>query len=222
MSKVLIIAPHPDDETLGCGGTILKHSKMKDSLDWCIVTFGNKGMGHGKVHMNKWNKIVNNVKKELGINKMYKLSYPTGELDQIPMRDIIDSLKKVIIKSKPDIIYVNYSQDVHTDHEITFKALMSAAKNFNFPFIKQILMYETPSETEYVVNTANNSFAPNHFVDITNFIDLKIKIFYMYKSEVMKKNLPRTKEYIKSLAGYRGARIGKKFAEAFVILFSIS
>ena len=119
-----------------------------------------------------------------------------------------------------EIIYVNFSNDIHSDHKIVFQALISSSKNFHFPFIKKILMYETPSETDYSCD--NTVFSPNHFVDITDHIDTKLKIFSHYKSEIMKKNFPRSKKYIKALAQIRGGRVGVQFAEAFEVELSIT
>tara|TARA_Y100000741_G_scaffold286805_1_gene226704 strand:- start:86 stop:385 length:300 start_codon:yes stop_codon:yes gene_type:complete len=98
---------------------------------------------------------------------------------------------------------------------------MSAVKNFNFPNVKKILLYETPSETEFAINKENITFVPNYFVDISNFLDKKLSIFSIYKSEVMKNNFPRSIKNIQALAKYRGGRIGKKYAEAFMLVFSI-
>lgn len=221
MKKILVIAPHPDDETLGCGGTLLKHQSKKDKISWCIVTFGNKDMGHDNAHMKKWDKIVNEVKKKYKMTDVFKLGYPTGALDQVPFHSLIDSIKKVIKKVKPDIIYINFSHDIHTDHQIIFQSFMSAVKNFNFPNVKKILLYETPSETEFAINKENITFVPNYFVDISKFLDKKLSIFSIYKSEVMKNNFPRSIKNIQALAKYRGGRIGKKYAEAFMLVFSI-
>lgn len=219
MSNVLVIAPHPDDETLGCGGTILKHRNAKDNVFWCIATFGNKEMGHDQSHFSNWQSIVNHVKKEFGIHKLFNLGLPTGDLDQVPLRNIIESFYDVIQEVKPEIIYVNFSNDVHSDHKIVFQALTSASKNFHFPFIKKILMYETPSETDY--SYENKVFSPNYFVDITEHMDKKLEIFSLYKSEIMKDNFPRSTKSIKALAQFRGCRIGVQFAEAFEVVLTI-
>lgn len=220
MKRILVIAPHPDDETLGCGGTILKHIKRGDKVSWCIVTLGNKNMGHDTKHMKDWNNIIEKVQKKYKFSNVYKLKLPTGEIDRIPLFKLINLLKKVIKTEKPDIIYTNFSHDIHSDHQIIYNATVSAVKNFNFPNIKKILMYETISETEYATNVENISFNPNYFIDITPFIEKKINIFKIYKTEVMKENYPRSLSNIKALAKYRGGRIGKKYAEAFMLVFA--
>ena len=142
---------------------------------------------------------------------------------QVPLYFSIVSpkIKSVIKKTNPDTVYVNFSHDIHSDHQITFNAVMSAVKNFNFPNIKKILMYETISETEFAANLENKSFNPNYFIDISPHLEKKLSIFKKYKTEIMKENLPRSISNIKALAKFRGGRIGKKYAEAFVLILGI-
>ena len=218
MKKVLIFAPHPDDETLGCGGTILKHIKSKDEVYWCIATLGNKKMGHDSAHFKKRKKIIKDVSKKYGFKKTYSIGFPTGELDKVGYMKVIESFTKVIKKVNPDYVYDNYSHDVHTDHDVTFRGVISSTKNFNFPNIKKIFCYETVSETEFLYS--NTPFNPNFFNDISEHIEEKIEIFSLYKTEVMKQNLPRSIANIKNIAKYRGSRIGKSYAEAFMLIFS--
>lgn len=221
MKKVLVIAPHPDDETLGCGGTILKHRKNKDEVNWCIITLGNKDMGHDENHMNLWKNIILKTQKQFGIKRVFKLGYPTGGLDQVPLFKLVNSIKNVIKKTNPETVYINFSHDIHSDHQIVFNAVMSSVKSFNFPKIKRILMYETISETEFAANLENKSFNPNYFIDISPYLEKKLSIFKNYKTEIMKENLPRSISNIKALAKFRGSRIGKKYAEAFVLVLGI-
>jgi LmbE family N-acetylglucosaminyl deacetylase len=177
----------------------------------------------------EWNKdIVKKRQKEIkkveemyDFEKTFKLDYPTAKLDTIPMQEIIESISKVILEIKPEIIYLPNRSDVHTDHQITFKAAYSCTKNFRYPFIKRILMYETLSETEFAPSLPENTFIPNVFVDITNYFKKKLEIFKIYKSEVMKEPYPRSIEIIESLAKVRGSRISKKYAEAFSILLDV-
>ena len=109
--------------------------------------------------------------------------------------------------------------DVHSDHRIAFQAIYSCTKSFRKPFIERILMYETLSETEFVPALSENVFIPNVFVDISNYMDKKLEIMQIYKSEIMEGNLPRSLNAIKMLAAFRGSRIGTDYAEAFMLLF---
>ena len=139
--KILVISPHPDDETLGCGGTILKHKDMGDKIYWLIITNIVVKNGWDKDIVEKRQKEIETVAKMYDFEKTFKLDYPTAKLDTIPMQEIIESISKVIFEIKPEVIYLPNRSDVHTDHQITFKAAYSCTKNFRYPFIKKILMY---------------------------------------------------------------------------------
>ncbi len=219
--KILAISPHPDDETLGCGGTILKDKDMGDKIYWLIITNIDMKNGWDKDIIEKRQKEIETVAEMYGFEKTFKLDYPAAKLDAIPIQEIIESISKVIFEIKPEIIYLPNRSDVHTDHQITFKATYSCTKNFRYPFIKKILMYETLSETEFAPALPENTLIPNVFVDITNYFEKKIEIFKIYKSELMKEPLPRSLEVVEALAKYRGSRIGEKYAEAFVLLKEI-
>ena len=217
--KVLVFAPHPDDETLGCGGTLLKHLSNKDQIYWCMMTYGNSKMGHDKKHFKKWDSIIESINKEYQSTKFFNLKFPSGELDNVGNMEIITKIKKVINEVRPQLVYLNHCGDVHTDHRYTFDCVMSSVKNFNFPFIDKIMTYETISETDFSPVSLNQTFKPNIFVDISDFFDQKIKIMKNYKSEVMQEPLPRSIRSIEALAVLRGSRIGVNYAEAFQLEF---
>ena len=219
--KILVISPHPDDETLGCGGTILKHKDTGDKIYWLIITNIDMKNGWDKDIIEKRQKEIETVAEMYGFEKTFKLDYPAAKLDTIPMQEIIESVSKVIFEIKPEIIYLPNRSDVHTDHQITFKVAYSCTKNFRYPFIKKILMYETLSETEFTPSLPENIFIPNVFVDITKYFEGKLEIFKIYKSEVMKEPLPRSLKVIEAFDKCRGSRIGKKYAEAFILLEEI-
>lgn len=219
--KILVISPHPDDETLGCGGTILKHKDIGDKIYWLIITNIDVKNGWDKNAVKKRQKEIEIVAEMYGFEKTFKLDYPTAKLDTIPIQKIIESISKVIFEIKPEIIYLPNRSDVHTDHRIAFKTAYSCIKNFRYPFIKKILMYETLSETEFTPALPENIFIPNVFVDITKYFDKKLEIFKIYKSEVMEEPLPRSLEVIEAFNKCRGSQIGKKYAEAFVLLKEI-
>ncbi|GAH39945.1 unnamed protein product, partial [marine sediment metagenome] len=156
--KILVISPHPDDETLGCGGTILKHKDIGDKIYWLIITNISVKNEWDRDIVEKRQKEIETTAEMYGFEKTFKLDYPTEKLDTIPIQEIIKSISKVILEVKPEIIYLPNRSDVHTDHHITFKAVYSCTKNFRYPFIKKILMYETLSETEFSPALPENAF----------------------------------------------------------------
>jgi N-acetylglucosamine malate deacetylase 1 len=219
MMKILIFSPHPDDETLGCGGTLLKHLSDGDEIFWCLMTYGNAKMGHDEKHYSKWDNILDRVNKEYKVKQFINLRYPSGALDTIGYMELISKTKRVIDTVRPDIIYVNHFSDIHTDHRYTYDIVMSSSKNFNCPFIKKIITYETISETDFSPVSDNRAFTPNIFVDISDYMTHKLKIMKLYESEIMKEPMPRSLRSIKALASYRGSRIGAKYGEAFQLVF---
>ena len=135
--KILVISPHPDDETLGCGGTILKHKDIGDKIYWLIISNVNVKDEWNKDIVKKRQKEIKKVEEMYDFEKTFKLDYPTAKLDTITMQEIIESISKVIFEIKPEIIYLPNRSDVHTDHQITFKVAYSCTKNFRYPFIRE-------------------------------------------------------------------------------------
>jgi LmbE family N-acetylglucosaminyl deacetylase len=213
--NVIIIASHPDDETLGCGGTILKHKKNGDSVTCVFVTNIFEEQGFSKEQISERQVEIEEVWKFYNFNKIYKLDYPTTTLESNTLSKLINDFSKIFNEIKPEIIYLPNSSDIHSDHRIVFEAAMSCTKTFRNPFIKRILMYETISETEFAFE---NPFSPNYFVDITEFLEKKLEIMQIYKSEVQKQPMPRSLENLKALAIFRGSTINKIFAEAFKLI----
>lgn len=219
--RILTVAVHPDDETLGCGATLLKHKYEGDEIYWLIITNISEKHGYNPDHVRKRQNQIGRVGKLYDFDKVYKLDFPTTGLDQIPMVELVTRISIVISEIKPEIIYVPFHSDVHTDHQITFKAMMSCTKNFKHPFIKKIMMCETLSETEFAPPFQGSTFIPNIFIDSTEFHQKRLEIMKIYDDEIMELPLPRSMETIENLARYRGSRIGVKYAEAFMLIEEI-
>ncbi|WP_440681199.1 PIG-L deacetylase family protein [Candidatus Pelagibacter sp. HIMB1623] len=216
-NKILVVAVHPDDETLGCGGTLLKHKANNDKIHWLICTNINKNHKYYK----KRQKEINKVSKLFNFESVHNLQLETTKIDKYNISEIIEKISKVINKIKPNIIYLPFKEDVHTDHKKIFEASYSCTKSFRYPFIKKIYMMETLSETEFAPSTKKDSFIPNTFVDINKYIEKKIQIMKVFKSEIGKHPFPRSVRSIKALASFRGSTSGCKFAESFILLKEI-
>ena len=218
MKKILVVSPHPDDETLGCGGTLLKLKKQNYKIDWLIITSMSEDLFNSKSRL-KRNNEIKKVKKMYNFNNIFNLNFPTMKLDQIPLREIIGKVSKVIKISRPNTIFTNFYGDVHSDHKIVFDVISSCTKNFRCPYVSKIFLYETLSETGYFLGNKNKVFIPNYFSDITKLMTKKIKIMNIYSSELMKGYMPRSIRGIKTLAEYRGLFINVKYAEAFMLVY---
>ena len=221
MKKILFVSVHPDDETLGCGGTILKHKDIGDEIYWLIITNISEKEGWNPEKVAGRQREIAEVAKVYGFEKIFKLDFPTTKLDEVPMSELIGKISQVINEVEPHTIYMQNRSDVHTDHQISFKAVWSCTKNFRYPFIKRILMYETLSETEYAPALMENVFTPNVFVDISVYFEKKIEIMKIFETEIMEEYLPRSISSIETIARFRGSRINVKYAEAFSILLDI-
>ena len=214
--KVLFIAAHPDDETLGCGGSILKHKALGDEIYWLIVTAMFKSDICSNKRRQSREKEINAVARAYNFSDIFKLELPSTRLDRIPITRIIENIANIIKSTKAEIIYLPHLGDLHTDHQITHKAVIASIKSFRAPSVKKALAYETVSETEFSLPDKKNAFVPNIFVDITPFIDKKIKIMKLYKGEIKPFPFPRSEKNLRALATFRGARMGVRYAEAFM------
>ncbi len=221
MKRVLVIAVHPDDETLGCGGTLLKHKFQGDELFWLIATDAVKEYGVDSSVIKQCNKEINLVSKAYGFKGVYELHLPVKRVDTVPIVELVEKITAVIKRVKPDTIYLPFHGDAHSDHRYLFLAACGCVKTFRHPFIKTVLMMETISETEFAPALKENAFIPNYFVDITRYFNGKLKIMSIYKKEMQKHPFPRSKENIKALATLRGATASCKFAESFMLLKGI-
>lgn len=217
MKNVLVVAVHPDDETLGCGGTLLKHKANGDAIHWLICTETNKENDFYKTR----SKEISTVSKLYDFDSVHFLGLRTMQVDEYFMSDLVQKLSGVINKIKPDVIYLPFKGDVHSDHRKIFEVAYSCTKSFRYPFIKKILMIETLSETEFAPSTKEDAFIPNVYVDISEYFDKKLEIINVYKSELAEHPFPRSLKNLSALATLRGATAGCEYAESFVLLKEI-
>lgn len=213
MNNVLFISPHLDDETFGCGGTIISHKQKKDNIYWINVTLP-ADINKKKRRINEYHQII----ELYGFNNSFLLEYNSTELEG-KFKELINSFTDLFNEIHPNIIYLPNRSDIHSDHKQIFNAAYSCTKNFRFPFINRILMYEVLSETDYSTGLINNSFHPNVFIDITEYFEKKKEALSIYIKELMEENFPRSINTVEALARYRGSRIGVKYAESFMMLF---
>lgn len=210
--KVLIIAPHPDDEVLGCGGTIAKYAARGDSVSVCYVTsayppeWSEEYLRKKEIEIQRSNDI-------LGISKRFDLRYPTVKLDTIPQKDINASLQEVVIEVLPECVFIPHRGDLNMDHRIVHDASLVALRPVNH-CCSRILSYETLSETEWGPKTA--SFEPRYYVDVSDTITTKIEAMEAFTTEIKEMPHPRSREGILALAQKRGSEILVEAAEAFM------
>jgi LmbE family N-acetylglucosaminyl deacetylase len=215
--NVLIIAPHPDDETLGCGGTILKHSANGDKVTWLIVSSA-KGVRRFAAAQVQQRRQINRVGERLGFHAVRSLDLPTTKLSQYSETRMIDAISGVMDSSKPDVVYIPHDGDAHSDHRAVAHASAACLKSFRRPSVKRILSYETPSETDQALLSGLPTFSPNVFIDISEHLEGKIEALKLYESELQRFPFPRSEENVRAWAKSRGAQAGFEAAEAFCLL----
>lgn len=216
--KILIIVAHPDDEVLGCFGTVARLIKEGYEAYTLILGEGKTSRYEKRITENRKDEIqllnteiikANNI---IGIKKVFIESFPDNRFDSVDLLDIIKVISKVKDEVKPDIIFTHYECDLNIDHQITYKAVITATRPMKDECVKEIYSFEILSSTEWNYPL---SFSPDVFFDINDTWDLKISAMKEYKSELCNYPHPRSIEGIELNAKYQGMRIGKNYAEAF-------
>ena len=217
--KTLVVAPHPDDETLGCGGTLLRRKAEGGTIGWLLMTELSKNWGWSDQRISQRADEIDQVRKILGIREehVYQLGFPTTRLDTIPMADLVTSISEAFKSFEPEELFLPHSGDIHSDHRITFEAASACSKWFRYPSLKRILTYETLSETDFGL-VSSQVFRPNIFINIEPYFSDKLKLLDIYSSELAEFPFPRSHEAITALAKFRGASSGFKESEAFELL----
>ena len=218
MNKILVIAPHPDDETLGCGGTLLKHFKQGDKTNWLICTEAHIELGWTQEEIKLRESEIDVVSEKYCFNSVKNLKIPAAKVDTFPMSKLINKIGDFVKILAPDIVYLPNLYDAHSDHYFIAKASHSMIKWFRYPSIKKVLVYETISETNFNFSSKAD-FQPNVFNNISDYIDEKINIMKIYNSEFKDHPFPRSEQAIRSLAILRGSQSGYSFAEAFTLIY---
>lgn len=218
---VLVVAAHPDDEVLGCGGTIARHLTEGDSVHIVFMADGvsSRGISPNSPEHQERNHAAYQASQRLGITTpLTFLGFPDNRMDTIALLDITQALEKVIKTIQPEIIYTHHFGDLNIDHQITHKAVMTACRPQGDYSVKTILCFEIPSSTEWQTPNSGQAFEPNWFVNISDTLEVKMKALQAYHEEMREWPHPRSYENIEMSAKIRGAVVGKKAAEGFMLM----
>jgi N-acetylglucosamine malate deacetylase 1 len=221
LNIVLVVAPHPDDETLGCGGTLLRHVAEGDSVHWLIMSTIEGCPSFNSQRIESRSREIAQVSEIYGFQSYHQTDLITTQLDVYPKADLVDAVSKVMSEIQPDTVYMPFRNDVHSDHGAVVDAVVACTKSFRYPHVRRVRVYETLSETEFSLRPNDNCFNPNLWVDIGDYLEKKIEIMKMYDGEIGEHPFPRSARNIRALATYRGAVAGVSAAEAFVSLKEI-
>ena len=219
---VLVVATHLDDETLGCGGTLLRHKARGDEIHWMVVTEPTLALGYDARRLGEWQTQLERVGEMYGFSSIHRLGFPAADVDRVSARELISAISSVLEPIKPSILYLPFAYDVHNDHRSVFSAAYSSAKNFRAPYVRRILMMEVVSETDFGIPSFGTNFVPNVFIDVSQYFDTKLKILSVFHDQLAAHPFPRSLEHVDALALHRGAAAGCHRAEAFVLIKEIS
>ena len=224
MNKILIISAHPDDEVLGCGGTVARLNKEGHTIYTLILGEGITSRDDLR-DIKKREKNILELKGEakkanaiLGVKEVFFHNFPDNRFDTVPFLDIVKVIEKIKNNIKPEIIFTHYEKDLNIDHQITYKAVITATRPTKEETVKEIYSFEIPSSTEWSYPL---SFSPNVFYDISETIDVKLRALEECKTELREYPHPRSLGGIELVAKTWGMKIGLNYAEVFKMIRSV-
>lgn len=217
--KILVVSPHPDDETLGAGGTLIKMKKEGHRIYWLNVTDMRAEYGWDEKLVAHRQEQIHAVRDFYGFDGFYNLSLAPAGLSGMDEGELIGALRRVFGEIMPEWIIIPGQYDAHSDHHAVYNCCMACAKTFRAPYIRRVTTMEIISETDY--GFQKEKFEPNLFVDITNEMEDKLRAMKLYDTEIESVPFPRSLENIRALAAVRGASAVRRYAEAFCIVKQI-
>ena len=215
--KIIVVAAHPDDEVLGCAGTIAKHVAQGDTVHSVFMSDGViSRLDSSKIKLKRRLKASQSVQSLLGISSTHYLNFPDNSMDSVSLLEIVQKLEPIINKIKPSVIYTHSYGDLNIDHQLTHAAVMTACRPVPDSTIREIYGFEVISSTEWTA-PQQSRFVPTFFVNITKFLPTKIKALKLYKEEMRPSPHSRSVKHAKVLAQHRGYTVGVNMAEAFEV-----
>lgn len=215
---VLVVAAHTDDEALGCGGTIAKHVAQGDTVYAVFLADGVTSRPDASdEELEIRNTAAAKAHQVLGIKKSYMLGFPDNRMDSVPLLDIVQKLESILAQVKPQVVYTHHSGDLNIDHRVTHQVVVTACRPVPGASVTEIYAFEVLSATEW--NTPGVApFIPNVFVDISDYLEIKMDALAAYKLEMRDEPHSRSLPNNSRLAVYRGNCVGVRSAEAFCLI----
>ncbi len=218
--KVLVVAPHPDDEILGMGGLTARYADEGNEVYVCVVTKGGLPL-FSEESVEKVRKECREADNFLGIKETVFLDYPAAMLEDVPRHELNDALVRTIQRIRPDEVYIPHRGDMQLDHKMVVDAVMVALRPKYEHVVRRVYAYETLSETGWDVPNVVNEFIPTVYCDISEYIEKKLEALKIYQSQLAEYPNPRSLQAVRALAMYRGATINVRAAEAFSLVREI-
>ncbi len=218
--RVLIVAAHPDDELLGAGGTAIAHNRRGDEVHAVILCEG-VSVRYGPERASEIAEEARRAARIIGFDQLTLGHLPEQRLDELSLLDIIGEIQPILDSYRPHTVYTHFGGDINRDHRIVSEAVLVAARPCSAPSVRDLILFETPSSTEWASPALLPSFQPNLFVDISAFLDTKIEAFRCYSHEVRETPHPRSPDSLRARAHHWGSIICRQAAEAFLVVRSI-
>ena len=215
--NVIVVAPHADDEVLGCGGTIAAHAEAGDHVTVVLLTRGNPDIFSPDA-ISRVREELKDAHRVLGVRDQVLLDFPAPGLEAIPNYIVADRLRHIVQDSRANLVYTPFGGDLHSDHRAAYDATLVATRPVGGCPVARVLCYETLSETEWGDVLTQNAFVPNVFRDVSEQLEKKMAAMACYKSQLRDAPHPRNLEVIRMLAQVRGAVCGLHAAEAFCLV----
>lgn len=215
--KTIVVAPHPDDETLGAGGTLLRRKAEGGKTAWLIMTAISEDTGWSPARINQRKEEIKRVSELFSFDSVFALDFESTRLDTEPMNKLVSAISNAFNSFAPEEVLIPHPSDAHSDHRTTFDAVVACTKWFRYPSVKRVLAYEVLSETDVSLHE-RQLFHPNVYVNIEQYLENKLRAMDIYKSETGRFPFPRSHEAIRALAAVRGVASGFNAAEAFQLL----
>ena len=217
--RIVVVAPHADDEVIGCGGMILKEIDEGSSISWVLMTGVSADTGYSSEFTEQRANQIQSIKDFFGIQQFFNLGYKMTSLEMLDKADVIEKLANIIKKLQPTDLFVPYPGDAHSDHNFTFKCTKAFIKPFRYEYLKEYIAMK-PFLKQIRISHLTLIILPNSFVNISQYIDRKIKAALIYETEFKAHPFPRSVENIRALALHRGASSNYNYAEAFMMLLN--
>lgn len=215
--RVLVIAAHPDDETIGAGGTLARHIAASDEVHWCVVTQAYEPQWSAAV-IDEAARQVRDVTAVYGFKSVIKLGFPTVKLNTLPYIDLSSALQRVVDDVQPEVVYTTPADDINLDHRVVYESTLVATRPLPGCPVKRLLCYEIAPTARFGLPVGSRGFLPNVFVDIADYLDKKLAAMACYKTELREYPHPRSIEGLRLLAQERGLSVGLPAAECFQLI----
>ena len=219
---VAIIAAHPDDEVLGCGGTAIAHARRGDVVHILILAEGitsrddSRNADARAAELVYWRDVARRAGTLLDVRSIEFAGLPDNRMDSVDLLDVVKRVEAFLAPLKPDRIYTHHGGDLNIDHRITHQAVLTAARPQG-PGSPTLLFFEVPSSTEWATPGSFPPFLPNWHQDISDTLEAKLSALAVYESELRPWPHPRSIQAVRDLARLRGVQVGVPAAEAFML-----